>query len=124
MNDRPSRTWLKNPMAVFTANDLDASGGVVVEGPKIVELVEAGAEPELRCDETFDASRHVVTPGRRAALLGKHDPLSALLLCGADRADQVMVGGAWRVADGEIVGLDTERLIAQHSAAARRLVGS
>jgi 8-oxoguanine deaminase len=36
---------------------------VVVEGPKIVELVEAGAEPELRCEETFDASRHVVTPG-------------------------------------------------------------
>ncbi|WP_238568913.1 hypothetical protein, partial [Pseudomonas aeruginosa] len=25
---------------------------------------------------------------------GSHDPLSALLLCAADRADRVMVGGA------------------------------
>jgi 8-oxoguanine deaminase len=52
---------------------------------------------------------------------GSHDPLSALLLCGADRADRVMIGGTWRVVDSEIVGLDTERLIVQHSEAARRL---
>ena len=63
MSDRPSRLWLKNPQAVFTANDLDASGGVVVEGQEIVELVAAGGEPELACDETYDASRHVMTPG-------------------------------------------------------------
>ncbi|GAB3533426.1 8-oxoguanine deaminase [Arthrobacter tecti] len=54
---------------------------------------------------------------------GSHDPLSALLLCGADRADRVMVGGRWRVEDGAVVGLDLEGLIAEHSAAARRLVG-
>jgi 8-oxoguanine deaminase len=75
-----------------------------------------------------------IAPGRQADLAlfrldglrfsGSHDPLSALLLCGADRADRVMVGGRWRVLDGEIVGLDTERLIMQHSEAARRLIGS
>ena len=54
---------------------------------------------------------------------GSHDPLSALLLCGADRADRVMVGGRWRVVDGAVVGLDLESLIAEHTAAARRLVG-
>ncbi|MDP5227644.1 MULTISPECIES: 8-oxoguanine deaminase [Arthrobacter] len=53
---------------------------------------------------------------------GSHDPLAALLLCGADRADRVMVGGAWRVVDGEIPGLDLEDLVRRHSAAARRIV--
>src|SRR5918998_2336284 len=63
MDGPSSRIWLKNPRAVFTANDLDAAGGVVVEGAEIVELVGAGGEPELPCDETFDAGGHVVMPG-------------------------------------------------------------
>ena len=53
---------------------------------------------------------------------GSHDPLAALLLCAADRADRVMVGGQWRVIDGQVPGLDVAGLIAEHSAAARRLV--
>jgi 8-oxoguanine deaminase len=50
---------------------------------------------------------------------GAHDPLAALVLCGAYRADRVMVAGEWRVLDGEPVGLDLRALIAQHKAAAR-----
>ncbi|GAB3800551.1 8-oxoguanine deaminase [Humibacter antri] len=53
---------------------------------------------------------------------GSHDPIAALLLCGASSADRVMVGGRWRVVDGAIVGLDLPGLIAEHSAAARRLL--
>ncbi|MGX5694632.1 8-oxoguanine deaminase [Agromyces soli] len=53
---------------------------------------------------------------------GSHDPIAALLLCGADRADRVMVGGAWRVVDGEIPGLDLGELISRHSAAAKRML--
>ncbi|TLM82764.1 8-oxoguanine deaminase [Pseudarthrobacter sp. NamE2] len=53
---------------------------------------------------------------------GSHDPVAALLLCAADRADRVMVGGQWRVLDGQIPGLDTAGLIAEHSAAARKLI--
>ncbi len=52
---------------------------------------------------------------------GSHDPIAALLLCAADRADRVMVGGQWRVVDGQIPGLDVAALIAEHSAAARKL---
>jgi 8-oxoguanine deaminase len=73
-----------------------------------------------------------LAPGRQADLAmftldelrfsGAHDPVSALLLCGADRADRVMMGGQWRVVDGAIPGLDLESLIARHSTAARRLV--
>ena len=33
-----------------------------------------------------------------------------------------MVGGQWRVVDGQIPGMDVAGLIAEHSAAARRLV--
>lgn len=53
---------------------------------------------------------------------GSHDPVAALLLCAADRADRVMVGGRWRVVDGEIPGLDLPDLVARHSAAARRMI--
>ncbi|WP_263140585.1 8-oxoguanine deaminase [Pseudomonas sp. RIT-PI-AD] len=53
---------------------------------------------------------------------GSHDPLSALLLCGADRADRVMVGGHWRVIDGQVEGLDLPALIAHHREAAKTLL--
>ncbi len=55
---------------------------------------------------------------------GSHDPVSALLLCGADRADRVMVGGRWQVVDGQIEGLDVAGLIADHRQAARDLIAS
>jgi len=50
---------------------------------------------------------------------GSHDPIAALVHCGASRADRVMVAGQWRVVGGAIPGLDVARLIAEHSAAAR-----
>jgi 8-oxoguanine deaminase len=53
---------------------------------------------------------------------GAGDPLAALVLCGAHRADRVMVGGDWRVIDGAIVGLDVEALMARHGDAARALI--
>ena len=52
---------------------------------------------------------------------GHGDPLAALVLCGAHRADHVMVGGRWIVKNGEIPQLDQAELIARHSAAARKL---
>ena len=52
---------------------------------------------------------------------GSGDPLAALVLCGAHRADRVMVGGHWTVANGQIPGLDLAGLISRHSAAARKL---
>jgi len=52
---------------------------------------------------------------------GHGDPLAALVLCGAHRADRVMVGGQWTVIDGAIPGLDVAGLIRRHSAAARKM---
>ncbi len=50
---------------------------------------------------------------------GAGDPLAALVLCGAHRADRVMVAGAWRVVDGMPVGVDVGRLRHEHGEAAR-----
>ena len=73
-----------------------------------------------------------LAPGKQADLAlfklddlrfsGSHDPVAALLLCGADRADRVMVGGQWRVIGGQIEGLDVSGLMADHRQAARVLV--
>jgi 8-oxoguanine deaminase len=52
---------------------------------------------------------------------GSGDPLAALVLCGAHRADRVMVGGRWIVENGQIPGLDLAALMRRHAAAARKL---
>ena len=52
---------------------------------------------------------------------GAGDPLAALILCGANHADRVMVQGRWRVEDGCIPGLDLDRLRVEHGAAAAAL---
>ncbi|HUC49900.1 MAG TPA: 8-oxoguanine deaminase [Xanthobacteraceae bacterium] len=52
---------------------------------------------------------------------GSGDPLAALVLCGAHRADHVMVAGHWIVKNGEISGLDQDELIKRHSTAAHKL---
>ncbi|MEC4728707.1 8-oxoguanine deaminase [Shewanella sp. D64] len=60
---RSRRLWIKNPLAIYTANNEDARGGVVIENDRIVELVPNGATPTLSYDSSFDAAKHVVMPG-------------------------------------------------------------
>lgn len=52
---------------------------------------------------------------------GAEDPLAALVICGASRADRVMVAGRWVVEDGRIPGLDVAALTRRHGLAARQL---
>lgn len=84
-------------------------------------------EGSARCLGRSDIGR--IEAGREADLAlftleeprfsGAHDPLAALVLCGATRADRVMIAGDWRVVDGLPVGLDLPALLAEHRAAAR-----
>ena len=53
---------------------------------------------------------------------GAGDPLAALVLCGAHRADRVMVGGRWVVEDRAIPGLDIPALMRRHDVARQSLV--
>ena len=72
-----------------------------------------------------------IAPGKRADLAlfkldelrfsGHGDPLAALVLCGAHRADRVMVDGRWTVENGAIPHLDLADLMRRHQAAARKL---
>lgn len=71
----------------------------------------------------------VIAPGKQADLAlftlddlrfsGAGDALAALVLCGAHRADRVMIAGRWRVVDGWPAGVDVAELRAAHGAAAR-----
>lgn len=50
---------------------------------------------------------------------GAHDPLAALVLCGAHTADRVMVAGKWTVEDANPVGVDLAKLRADHGQASK-----
>lgn len=55
--------WIKNPLAIFVPEGVDAGGGIVVQNETIVELIPAGKMPSTPCDLTFEAAEHVVLPG-------------------------------------------------------------
>jgi 8-oxoguanine deaminase len=75
-----------------------------------------------------------ISPGKQADLAlytldelrfsGAHDPIAALVLCGAHAADRVMVKGDWRVVDANPVGVDVARLRGEHGEAAKRFLES
>ena len=50
---------------------------------------------------------------------GAGDPLAALVLCGAHRADRVMIRGSWTVKDANPVGIDVAQLRHDHGAVAK-----
>ncbi len=92
-----------------------------------LDALRWATEGSARCLGRDDVGR--IAPGLQADLAlftleeprfsGAHDPLAALVLCGAHRADRVMVGGVWRVVDGAPVGLDLAALLAEPRQAAR-----
>nr|WP_210315335.1 8-oxoguanine deaminase [Aurantimonas sp. DM33-3] len=92
------------------------------------DVLAMGTEGSAACLGRTDIGRIAVGMQADLALFtldelrfsGAHDPIAALVLCGATRADRVMVGGQWRVEDGMPLGLDIGRLRAAHGAAALR----
>lgn len=55
---------------------------------------------------------------------GAGDPLAALVLCGATRADRVMIGGEWRLLDGKPTVLDLDELRHLHGDAAKMFLSA
>ena len=84
-------------------------------------------EGSARCLGRDDVGR--IAPGMQADLAlfalneprfsGAQDPIAALVVCGAHRADRVMVAGRWRVINGRPEGVDLDALVARHRTAAR-----
>ncbi|MEH6516736.1 MAG: 8-oxoguanine deaminase [Halioglobus sp.] len=95
----------------FDALRWATSGSAAVLGRDDIGQIAAGKQADLalfKLDELCFA--------------GSHDPLAALLLCNAQRADRVMIAGEWRVIDGAIVDLDIEELKAEQRRQASKLV--
>ena len=65
MTAMPQHIWIKHPLAVFTANQQDASNGIVIDQSTglIIELVPQYASPNTLIHNTFDASQCVLLPG-------------------------------------------------------------
>ncbi|MFC5508163.1 MULTISPECIES: 8-oxoguanine deaminase [Hyphomicrobiales] len=92
------------------------------------DVIRWATQGSARCLGRSDIG--TIAPGMQADLAlyrldelrfsGAHDPVAALVLCGAHRADRVMVAGHWRVVDGAIPGLDLAALRRAHGAASRR----
>ncbi|MER0236557.1 8-oxoguanine deaminase [Fulvimarina sp. MAC8] len=95
-----------------TARDalqLATEGSAACLGRSDIGRIEAGCQADLALF-TLDELR----------FSGAHDPIAALVLCGAHRADRVMVKGEWRVVDGRPIGVDLARLRFEHGEAAKR----
>jgi 8-oxoguanine deaminase len=53
---------------------------------------------------------------------GAHDPLAALILCGAHQADYVMVAGEWKIKMGMLMSADINEIKYHHRKAATNLL--
>jgi 8-oxoguanine deaminase len=60
---QPKTIWIKNPLSIYTANNINAQNGIVIQDDVIIELVAKGQTPVSKIDSCFDASEHVVIPG-------------------------------------------------------------
>ncbi|HCH24409.1 MAG TPA: 8-oxoguanine deaminase [Oceanospirillaceae bacterium] len=94
----------------FDAYRWATSGSAKMLGRSDIGKLAVGMQADIACFK-LDEMR----------FSGSHDPLAALLLCGAHSADAVMVKGQWRVKDGAIEGLDVAELIHRHHTSAKRL---
>jgi 8-oxoguanine deaminase len=82
-------------------------GSARLLGRSDIGVIAAGREADLAL-YTLDELR----------FSGAGDPLAALVLCGAHRADRVMIAGQWRIVDGVPPGVDLQQLREQHGKAA------
>ena len=55
--------WIKDPLAIFVDDGVDAGGGIVVENDVILELVPSGHQPKSTVSRRLNAGHHVVLPG-------------------------------------------------------------
>ena len=60
---KQSVLWIKSPLSTYTANNEDATNGILIQGQTILELVPKGQSPKRQYDHIFDASEHVLMPG-------------------------------------------------------------
>ena len=95
---------------------IDALELATTEGARLLNRDDIGEIKEGACADLALFS----TDELRFA--GAHDPLAALVLSGAHRAEAVMVNGEWKVRNGELVDVDLEEILESQKKAAVALV--
>ena len=95
---------------------IDALELATTEGARLLNRDDIGEIREGACADLALFS----TEELRFA--GAHDPLAALVLSGAHRAEAVMVNGEWKVRNGELVDVDLEEILESQKKAAVALV--
>jgi cytosine/adenosine deaminase-related metal-dependent hydrolase len=95
------------------ALELGTRGGAAVLGRTDIGSLEAG-----KCADFFSIKLD------RLGLAGAlHDPVAAIVFCAPQNVDTNVVHGRFVVKDGQMVTLDTEKLVTRHNKAAKRLLG-
>jgi 8-oxoguanine deaminase len=77
--------------------------------------------PELGTQAPGQASDVAMFDLEELRFSGSGDPVAALVLCGAHKVRHLMIGGEWRVSDGDLAGVDVARLRVRHQELADQL---
>lgn len=105
-----------------------AGGPGALSARRALELATRGGARVLGRDDVGQ-----LAPGMAADLIGvrldqvglagaEADPVAALVFCHVPRVDLAVIDGRVRVHNGEIVGVDLGRVVAEHRAESRRLL--
>ncbi len=100
--------------AAFSHDDalhLATTGGARLFGRSDIGQIAPGYQADLALFSLDDLQ-----------FAGSGDPIAALVLCGAHRAEAVMVNGQWTVKDQTLLSHDLDQLIERQQAAAVRLM--
>jgi len=95
----------------FDAFELATKGGAQVLNRDNIGELSVGKQADIALFKLDEAR-----------FSGSHDPLAALVLCGASQADAVMIAGQWKVKDKTWLGGDLSALINQHTQAAQTML--
>jgi 8-oxoguanine deaminase len=93
---------------------LGTRGGAAVLGRSDIGSIEPG-----KCADFF-----AININRLDYAGAWHDPVSAVIFCSPGKSDYTVVGGKYIVKDGELVTLETSKLVTEHNRLAEKLLSS
>ncbi len=116
MTAQAESLWLANPAACWTGSAQDASGGVVVKGNRITEVLAAGERPRGRVDRRLDVAGLVLTPGLINTHHHFYQTLTRALPAAQNKALFAWLGALypiWANMDAECIVAATELALAE-----------
>jgi cytosine/adenosine deaminase-related metal-dependent hydrolase len=109
LSNDPSRKLMTARQALW----LGSRGGAAVFGRKDIGSLEPG-----KCADFYAINLNRLDYAGGAV----HDPVSAVVFCQPRQVDYTVVGGKFIVKNGQLVTVDSHKLVEKHNLAAKRLV--